>query len=295
MLDYRIKSFMAMVESGTLKKASEKLGLTQPAVSQHLKSLESSFGISLFDHVGRRLLLNDAGRLLNVTAEKAEALFLQFRREAALFPGGIRHYHIAATLTVGEFILPRYLGLYRKKNPMIELTIGIENTVTVLELLDKGKIDLAIVEGPFDSDQYLHRLFMRDEMIFIDSRDQLGNRDEHIGREELKKSRLILREIGSGTRFYWEEYCLKNGIVLPKSAVVMEVGSLSAIKSLVEAGIGCSVMSRRAVEKELMSGTLITRSFVTGPLYRNMYFIYKENSPVDFVEDFIAFCSRSGI
>jgi len=289
MLDYRVTTFLAVVEQGTLAKAAAKLGLTQPAVSGHLKHLEEHYGTPLFDHVGRRLVLNDAGRMLVKTATKARALFARFEREAASMPEGKKHYRIGATLTIGEFILPEFLGKYRISHPGQELTIQIENTVNILSLLDMQRIDLALVEGPFDKSRYEHRLFLQDEMIFVGNAADIGEQAAPITPKELAASRLILREEGSGTRHYWEEYCTNHRIVIPHSSVIMEVGSLSAIKSLAEAGLGCSVMSRRALRRELLLGTLRARPFATGPLHRELYFVYSKESPIHFINEFAAF------
>ncbi len=289
MLDYRLYTFLAVVEQGTLAKASDALGLTQPAVSQHIKALEELYATPLFDHIGRRLVLNDAGRLLVKTAGKAQALFEQFEREASSMREGRKYYRMGATLTIGEFILPAFLGKYRTAHPERELTVHIENTVNVLHLLDRKKIDVALVEGPFDMTRYKSRLFLQDEMIFIGSRNYITDSRKPITPEELAGSRLILREEGSGTRYYWEAYCREKKILIPRSSLVMEVGSLSAIKSLAEAGLGCSVMSRRAVRQELLLGSLLTRPFSTGPLNRNLYFVYSDDSPIGFINDFADF------
>jgi len=289
MLDYRIESFLAVVESGTLQKASEQLGLTQPAVSQQLKALEASYGVTFFNHSGRRLILNDAGRILLKAAEEVRLASQNMQRELAYLIDGKRHYRLGATLTIGEFILPSYLGNYKLKHPALELSIQIENTENILKLLNRGKIDLALVEGPFNFREFHSRLFLRDEMVFIAAESFLPPGLSQVGEEELQKSRLILREKGSGTRYYWEEYMKDKQIRLSDSAVIMEIGSLSAIKSLVESGLGCSVMSRRAVQKELLLGTLVTRPFVSGPLFRDMHFVYPKNTAGSFISDFIDF------
>lgn len=292
MVDYRILTFITVVQEGTLLKASEKLGLTQPAVSQQIKSLEEYYGVFLFDRIGRRLVLNDAGQILMKASEEARLIFQRFKRDAIRMPDGKKRYQIGATLTIGEFILPSYLGDYRRENPFLELSIRIENTTAILNLLDRGEIDLALVEGPFDKEHYHSQLFLKDEMIFISTEKFSSEGCREISREELIKSRFILREKGSGTRYFWEEYCLKKKIKLPDSALIMEVGSLSAIKSLVEAGFGCSVMSRKAVHKELLWGSLITRPFDTGPLYRNMYLVYRDDSPLNFINDFMTYVNH---
>ena len=286
MLDYRIDTFLAVIEQGTLAKASDQLGLTQPAVSQQLKSLEEKYGIPLFEQKGRRLVLNDAGKEVRKAAETCRLISRNLDRELKYMVDGKKHYKIGATLTIGEFILPGVLGKYRQQNPHLELTIRIENTHEVLNLLDRGEVDMALVEGPFPPDKYLSEVFLEDEMIFIGSKEYIPDGCLEIGEQELRNARLILREPGSGTRFHWDDYLLFHNVSLPEDSVIMEIGSLSAIKSLVEAGLGCSIMSKRAVEKELLLGSLLTRPFSFEPLIRKMYIVYKENSPYSFISDF---------
>ena len=192
-----------------------------------------------------------------------------------------------ATLTIGEFILPPLLAEYGLKNPHLELSLLIENTVSVLAQLERGELDLALVEGPFRREPYGSELFLEDEMILIGPASAIPDEKEPISPRELGNCRLILREEGSGTRYRWEQYRINKDLELPPP--VLEVGSLSAIKSLVESGFGWSVMSSRAVEKERQLGTIKTRPFSTGALVRDMYFVYGKESVSPFREDFIAF------
>ena len=287
MIDLKIRTFLTVIDEGTLQKASEKLGLTQPAVSQQLKALETEYGVPLFNHVGRRLVLNDAGRILEQAARQAAGLARLTQRDLAPLTDGRRSYRLGATLTIGEFILPPLLAEYGLKNPQLELSLLIENTVTILGQLDRGELDLALVEGPFNKDLYCSELFLKDEMILIAPSSAITDEKKAITPGELRNSRMILREEGSGTRFRWEEYKLLKGLELPDP--ILEVGSLSAIKSLVESGFGLSVMSSRAVIKERQLGTLKSRPFSTGTLIREMCFVYRYESPSPFREDFISF------
>lgn len=292
MIDFKWKTFLTVIDEGTLAKAGEKLGLTQPAVSQHLKAMEEHYGQSLFDHKGRRLVLNDAGKLVKTYTEKSLLSESSLEKAMHSLLGGRSRFNLGATLTVGEFILPAYLGEYHKAYPRRELTIQINNTKIILEQLKKGLIDLAVVEGPFDPASVQSKHFMKDEMIFIGSDQYLPENCNSIDLSILQNSRLILREQGSGTRFFWEEYRKEKKIVLAEDTLLMEVGSLSAIKSLVEAGYGCSIMSEKAVEKELLLGSLITKPLSWGPLFRDLNFLYTEDSPTAFLEEFINFCWR---
>ncbi len=291
MIDIKIRTFLAVIDGGSLRKASECLGLSQPAVSQQLKALEAEYKVPLFNHVGRRLVLNDAGRILESAARQAAGLTRLVHRDLAPLTEGRKSYRLGATLTIGEFILPPLLAEYGLKNPQMELSLRIENTVSILEQLDRGELDLALVEGPFDKDLYRSEVFLEDEMILIAPPVSFPDDNEPVSPGELKESRMILREEGSGTRYRWEEYKTVKGLKLP--APVLEVGSLSAIKSLVESGFGISVMSSRAVEKEIKLGTLKSRPFSTGPLIREMCFVYKYESATSFRQNFISFIHDS--
>ncbi len=284
MIDYKWYSFLTVIEEGTLDKAAGKLGLTQPAVSQHLGALESYYGQPLFDHSGRKLVLNEAGYLVKELAEEMFNRDRQLERSMKRLIGGRSRYSIGATLTVGEFILPPYIGRYCHKFPLRDITMTIANTVSIIEKVKKGEVDLAIVEGPFDKREVNYTRFMTDEMVYITDK---SHRSECVTQAILENNRFILREKGSGTRYYWDTYVEEKGIRLNEK--IMEVGSLSAIKSLVESGYGVSVMSTKAVEKELSIGSLLTVPFSWGPLYRELYFLYTKNSPSAFIDEFISF------
>lgn len=291
MIDMKTRTFLTVIDEGTLQKASEKLCLTQPAVSQQLKALEAEYGVPLFNRAGRHLVLSDAGRILEQAARQAEGLGRLTQRDLASLKDGKRSYRLGATLTIGEFILPPLLAEYGMNNPHLELSLMIENTITILAQLDRGELDLALVEGPFDKELYGSQLFLEDEMILIGPAPEIPDEDQPMTPEELRNRRLILREEGSGTRYRWEQYKTGMGMDLPPP--VLEVGSLSAIKSLVESGFGWSVMSSRAVEKERRLGTLKSRPFSMGPLIREMRFVYRYKSLSPFREDFIGFVSGS--
>ncbi|WP_028974758.1 LysR family transcriptional regulator [Spirochaeta cellobiosiphila] len=291
MLDYRIVTFLTVVEQGTLHKASIELGLTQPAVSQHIKAIEELYGVTLFNHQGRKLVLNDAGKLLHEYALKGQVLFDRYKHDLKSLKYGHKSYRMGATLTIGEYILPHYLGLYRKEFPSLDLTIQIDNTINILEKLDRREIDLAIVEGPYSQEKYQSRLFLKDEMVFISS-TQISL-PQSVNKAFLSSAKLILREKGSGTRYYWDSYCKRNNIDLGASQGVMEIASLGAIKSLVAAGLGYSIMSTRAVEQELDNNSIISIPFAFGPLYRNMYFVWTSECPLEFINEFVDFCEAN--
>jgi len=295
MIDFRLKTFLAAAAEGNLTRTGELLGLTQPAVTQHIKSLEKQYGTLLFEKRGRSLRLTQAGEYLKKEGDRLAFSSDRIIRELTGFDRGRRSFTIGATLTVGEFILPRLLGEYRREFPVREMEIQIGNTARMLKELQQEKLDLAVVEGPFDRTVWRNEPFGQDELVFIAAPGTPWAEFEFVGEPELRSCPLILRERGSGTREYFEEYLKEQGLSLPASSVIMEVGSLSAIKSLCEAGLGCSVMSREAVGKELQLRTLKEIPFSRGPALRELRFVYTDRSPAAFVKEFVAFCRRSGV
>jgi len=292
MIDYRLKTFLIAAEEQNLTRAGDILGLTQPAVSQHIKALEQYYGADLFEKKGRRLILTQAGEYLKKEGDSLEIHSGRVKRELGDFDGGRRYFSIGATLTVGEFILPRFLGSYKKNHRNRELEIRIGNTRCTLDELLHEKLDIAIVEGPFNRSTFSHELFIEDELVFITAPDSPWAEAPVIELNKINQYPLILRESGSGTREYFELYLRNKDLYLQPASIVMEVGSLSAIKSLCESGMGCSVMSRRAAAKELELGTLVERPFSGGPVIRELQFVYTEKSPQVFVKEFISFCHR---
>jgi len=290
MLDFRLVTFLTAAREGNFTKAGELLGLTQPAVTQHIHHLEELFGAQLFEKSGRGVQLTQAGEFLQHEGEILAVHSRQIRKELLNFEGGRRFFSLGATLTVGEFLLPRYLARYKRGHERRELNVTIENTFRCLELLQKGKIDLAVIEGPFDSSRFLHEPFLFDELLFITAADSPWARESVIHEEKINTYPLVLRERGSGTREHFEQFLGRLGLHIDDSSVVMEVGSLSAIKVLCESGLGCSVMSRHAVERELLLGSLSAIPFSSGILERQITFVYTEFSPMPFVGEFIGFC-----
>ena len=293
MIDFRHLTFLQAARLENLTKAGEVLGLTQPAVSQHIGYLEEFYGSVLFIRDGRGLRLTEAGEYLRDQLEEMEHRSRTVRRELGGFVDGRRHFTIGATLTVGEYILPRIIGHFKQANPRFELDLVIGNTREMAEQLVRGVIDFAAVEG-FARHQELDTiLFGHDEMIFVCSPDSPAARLKTLEPGDLLTLPLILREEGSGTREYFERYLEALHIDPGEVKLVMSAGSLSTIKQLAESGLGGTVISKEAVRRELAAGLLKEIPFSDGILERELNWLTPAKGAGTFFRLFSDFVART--
>ena len=146
MLDFRIETFLTVCQTMNFTRAAQLLHITQPAVSQHIHALEQQYGARLFHYEGKQLSLTQAGQLLRqaATTMRHDARHLQ---DTIRQLGVRRRMCFGATLTIGEYVMPGPLLRLLKQQPELELRMIMGNTAQLLELLDRGEIDFAIVEG----------------------------------------------------------------------------------------------------------------------------------------------------
>jgi DNA-binding transcriptional LysR family regulator len=153
MLDYRYKTFLTLIDEGSYTKAAKKLNITQPAVTQHIQHLQEEMGVQLFRYEGKQLLVTEKGRyleeqlsLLNRDVERIRTHLLQQDDAPTLSFG--------ATLTIGEYVMPGLIGRYLEQHPRHHLSMIVDNTATLTGLIQKGKIDFALIEGDFNQSQF---------------------------------------------------------------------------------------------------------------------------------------------
>ncbi len=293
MNDFRLRSLLEVVRAGSISAAAERLHLTQPAVSQHIASLEESYGVRLMTRAGRRSLPTEAGLRLYRYAERVEALYRSIEREMDDFKHTPRTYEIGATLTVAEYVLPELLGAHRQSNQAVKIRLSVQNTEATVELVRRNRIELGVVEGPFETEGLLRNRLRIDELVVVCSpsfplADRFSGR--RISPAEVLASDLILREPGSGTREVFERYLVSRGYKTESLRPLMEIGSNNAIKSLLESELGVSVISRLAVARELREGKLVALPLDGPPITREMLFVWSDYSDLSFVEEFQTFC-----
>ena len=235
-------------------RASEKLNITQPAVSQHIRFLEKHYNTKLFRYEGKKLQLTGAGEILRNASltMKHDELSIQ---DEMLKAEEEKELCFGATRTVGDALMGNILERYLRKYPEARIHMEVDNTRELLMRLDEGEIDFALVEGFFKKSEYESQVYSVENYIAVCSPDHQFQK-EPVSVEDLFQERLLLREQGSGTREVLERYLSAKNLSLADFRKVMEAGSLQTIKELTKAGCGITFLYEVAVRRELADGVL---------------------------------------
>ncbi|MDN0074767.1 LysR family transcriptional regulator [Crenobacter sp. SG2303] len=259
-----LEVFIAVADAGTVTRAADTLALTQSAASQALASLENDLGVTLFDRVGRRLLLNEHGRLL---LSPARALLDGARGIEQLFDGAAVALRLGASTTVANYLLPAQLARFRAARPDARVELEVANTHDIVEAVAAFAVDVGFIEGPCHHPDLRVTPWRDDELaVFVGAGHPLAHRPVSLA--ELAEAQWILREAGSGTREEVERLLLPELGALP---VALEIGHSEAIKHLVAAGMGVSCLSRVVIADLLAAGTLVEVDAPLPALHRPLY------------------------
>lgn len=277
MLDFRIDTFLAVCQFMNFTKAAEHLGITQPAVSQHIRHLEQEYEIKLFSFHGKKMRLTEAGSLLLSVSQTRKHDEYYLKKLLKNGDSRNRTLRFGATLTVGEFIIPQKVADYLKRHQETALTMLVANTSELLLQLNEGQIDFAIVEGYFQKSDYDHRIFSREPYVAVCAPGHVFH--SIVSRmEDLFEETLIIRELGSGTRDILEKALERRNYGLGDFKTVVEVGNLNAIKHLVQADCGITFLYQAAADEELKKGALQLIPLGSSPLLHDITFIWRKES-----------------
>ena len=267
----QLEIFVKVTELKSFSKAAQALRLTQPTISEHIRTLEQELGVRLLDRLGRGAEATRAGQLLLSHATR----MLQLQRETLQamdsFQGRLAgDLHVAASTIPGEYVLPSLIGRFKEKFPDIVISLLIGDSRAVVDWVIDGRAEVAVVGAKLAHRGIEYRELMPDELVVVVPVAHPWHGKKEIGLADLRAEALLLREQGSGTRAAFESALAQAGQDLSAFRIVGEMGSTQAIKQAVKAGVGVSVISRRAVEEECRSGLVwclkirdlkITRAF----------------------------------
>jgi DNA-binding transcriptional LysR family regulator len=246
--------FHAVAQAGSMTLGAERLDISQPAVSKQVQDLERVLGVHLFDRIGRRVHLSQAGEIL---ADYARQLFA-LAHEAETVMADVRaagwgRLAIGASTTIGNYLLPGVVAEFWRRHPRVELLVQIENTEQVHRRLAGHELDLGLTEGLVEEEELDAEVFHQDELVMIAAPGHRLAGQPRVALSAVREEPFILREPGSGTRAV-EERALAR-LKLPVR-VVMALGSTEAIKRVVAEGVGLAIVSRLSVRAECAAGTL---------------------------------------
>lgn len=253
----QLRIFVAVAERQHVTEAARALNLAQSAASHAIAALEARHDTKLFNRVGRRIELTEAGHAFLAEARavlaRAEAAELALSEFGDLKRGTLS---VRASQTIASYWLPRHLVAFRRTHPQIQIRLSIGNTSQVAAAVESGAAELGFVEGAVENEHFACTPVARDQLVVV-----VGPEHPWIGRAKLSASDLIegewvLREPGSGTRSVFEEALAHAGVAPGALRVQLELPSNEAVRAAVEAGLGATAISASVAAPSLEAGLL---------------------------------------
>jgi len=256
----QLRIFLAVVEHQHFTRAAEELYITQPAVSAAIQSLEKEYSVKLFHRVGRRIEITDAGRMLNIEAQK-------ILDQVAITERGLRELNglqrgelrIGSSLTVGNYWLPEKISQFKAEYPGIVVECTLANAEEICGGTASGLFDLGLVTGtikPSLQDSLEPQEVGHDRLQIIVGRYHPWYNRPQIAIDELRHTAWVMREPGSGTQQMFEQALQGWGIDPSMLPVDLVLTSSEMVKAVVESGSGAAAISEMMIQKELQLGTL---------------------------------------
>ncbi len=287
----QLEVFVATARGGSTRAAAERVARSQSAASSALAELESALGAPLFDRVGRRLVLNENGLAL---LPRAASLLDEAADMQQLFAG--EHpapLRVAASLTIGECILPDLVGAWQARHARSPVRLAIGNTSDVIDAVAAFDVDVGFIEGTQTHADLVVRPWMKDELVIVAAPGHpLAGRI--VTPRQLRDSAWALRERGSGTREAADRWLVEH---LGQLNIAFELGSPEAIKRLVVAGNTLGFLSRHAVAQALAQGTMVELKTRLPAALRRLAIVQHRDKRLgagaaDFVRDCVAAARR---
>jgi len=291
MLDIQLKIFKTVVETGGFSLAAQELHMTQSSVSQQIHTLETHYGMKLFDRMYRKIIVTQAGAALYPYAIELERLYQETNKTMQALKEDIAgQLRIGCSMTIGEYFMPSILVSFSRMHPLVASTMDVANTEQITSMVIGGSISLGFIEGHYEQmDMLADKQFAGDQLIVIAPMDsKLSLKPMSLA--ELMNARWVMREKDSGTRIIFEEYLSSRGLDPQKLNVVLEMGSTQAVKAAVKAGMGIAAISRLTVENAIKYGELSVIPLEEGVIERKFTMLYrKERFQTCAVEEFISY------
>jgi DNA-binding transcriptional LysR family regulator len=263
----QLRIFVEVAERQHLTQAAGVLALTPSAVSAAIKTLEERYGTPLFDRVGRRIVLSEAGRLFLVEARRTLASARAAELTLAEL-GGLKRGSLAlhASQTIASYWLPPLLVRFRQAYPAIDLHVAVANTQDVAQAVAQGEADLGFVEGAIDVPAWAAVLVgdvvAQDRMAVVVASGHPWADGRPLGPDDLLAAQWVLREEGSGTRSAFAAALAGRGVAIGALRVALALPSNEAVRAAVMAGPFATAVSELVVASHLQAGVLARANVV---------------------------------
>lgn len=268
---HQLRVFEATARHGSFTRAAEELYITQPTVSSQIKQLTKAIGLPLFEQIGKRLYLTEAGKELLVTCQDVFQKLDNFEMKVADLKGTKQGILRLAVITTAKYFIPRILGSFCQKYPGIDVSLQVTNHQQIQQRMMNNEDDLYILSNPPEELDLTSQPFLENPLVVVAPQNHSLVGLNQIPLEKLVGEPFIMREEGSGTRKAVEKLLEEQGIEVQ---VRLELGSNEAIKQAIAGGMGISVLSRHTLMTEMsenLKGELAILDVEHFPIKRRWY------------------------
>ena len=265
--------FEAAARLGGYTRAAETLHLSQPAVSMQIRQLEAQAGMPLFDQIGKKIHLTDAGRALYQHAQNILAQVQEVQLELEEMRGVRRGQLNITVASTANYFVPQLLATFCQRYPEVKVSLDVSNREHILALLNEADKDLAIMGRPPEASDLVAHPFMENPLVVIAAPSHPLARARNIPLARLAQESFISREVGSGTRIAAERFFDGAGTQL---STAMEMSSNEAIKQAVQAGLGLGIVSVHTLDMEFKLGRLTVLNVEGFPILKEWYIVHRE-------------------
>ncbi|MEJ2346010.1 MAG: LysR family transcriptional regulator [Gammaproteobacteria bacterium] len=276
----QLQVFEAVARHLNFTRAAEELHLSQPAVSMQVRQFEDAVGLPLFEQLGKRIYLTDAGREM-FGYSRSIARLLTEADEVMEQLKGVRRGHLTVSVaSTANYFATRLLAAFVQRNPSITFSLDVTNRETLLRQLENNERDVVIMGRPPQGLDLAADPFMENPLVIVAPPGHPLVTERAIPLERLQSETFVVREQGSGTRIAMERFFAERGVTLTTG---MEMSSNEAIKQAVEAGLGLGIVSMHTMELELETRRLVVLDVQAFPIPRHWYVVHRQGkrlSPV---------------
>lgn len=285
----QLEVFESIARLGSFTRAAEELCLAQPTVSIQIKKLTDEVGLPLFEQIGKKIYLTDAGRELYKTCLDVFGNFTHFETTIADMKGLKTGKLKLAVVTTAKYFAPRLLGMFCQQYPGVDVSLEVTNRERLLERLINNQDDLYILGQPPKEIDMVAQAFLHNPLVVLAPIDHPLVNKKNITLKRIAEEPFLSRERGSGTRVATERIFYEQGL---KLKIRMELGSNEAIKQAVIAGLGISVLSRYTLALDAPMGQLAVLDVQDFPIDRQWYYAYPSGKHISIVAEAFLDCLK---
>ena len=270
----QLRIFEAVARHGSISRAADELGLTQPAVSMQIKQMEDQLGLVVIEQVGKKFALTDAGQELcyhaSCIGKQTAAMLTSMEQFRELERGVLR----IAVVSTANYFLPSLIANFSAEHPGVRVSLKVANREAVLASISSNEAELAILGHTPERVGMVAESFMDNPLVVIAPPDHPLASSARIDLCQIEDEMIVIREQGSGTRAAMERFFVEFGMNYQTGC---ELNTNEAVKQAVQAGLGIGVVPAQTIQLELETSRLVVLPFKGFPIIRRWFVIHRSD------------------